>query len=189
MSQKGDGEAISVAALSTLVGCASGGITVLFTWKFHPIGGKWSLSRIINGCLAGMVAVCAGCNKYYPWISGIIGCVAGIIYVSLSLLMVKLKIDDPLDAVAVHAGSGLWGLLAAPLFRTDGLILKGSSESLNMLIWNAVGAAVLAAWHAITSGILFIGLHKLDLFRVPASAEKQGLDILKHNEPAYGFGI
>ena len=103
--------------------------------------------------------------------------------------MVKLKIDDPLDAVAVHAGSGLWGLLAAPLFRTDGLILSGSTESLNMLIWNAVGAAVLAAFHAITSGILFIGLHKLDLFRVPASMEKQGMDILKHNEPAYGFGI
>ena len=171
------------------MGCASGGITVLFTWKFHPIGRVWSLSRIINGCLAGMVAVCAGCNKYYPWIAGIIGCVAGIIYISLSLLMVKLKIDDPLDAVAVHAGSGLWGLLAAPLFRTDGLILSGSADSLNMLIWNAVGGAVLAAFHAITSGILFIGLHKLDLFRVPPDAEKKGLDILKHNEPAYGFGI
>ena len=87
MSQKGDGEAISVAALSTLVGCASGGITVLFTWKFHPIGGKWSLSRIINGCLAGMVAVCAGCNKYYPWISGIIGSL-GLIYMTFLTLRV-----------------------------------------------------------------------------------------------------
>ena len=84
---------------------------------------------------------------------------------------------------------GLWGLIAAPLFRTDGLILRGSEESLNMLLWNSVGALVLSVFHAITSGILFIGLHKLDLFRVPASAEKQGLDILKHNEPAYGFGI
>ena len=78
--------------------------------------------------------------------------------------------------------------MAAPLFRTDGLILAGSDESLNMLLWNSVGALVLSLFHAITSGILFIGLHKLDLFRVAASAEKEGLDILKHNEPAYGFG-
>ena len=53
-----------------------------------------------------MVSVCAGCNSYYPWISAGIAFVAGVIYVSISLLMVKLKIDDPLDAVAVHAGAG-----------------------------------------------------------------------------------
>ena len=88
------------------MGCGSGGITVLFLWKFNPAGGKWSLSKIINGCLAGMVSVCAGCNSYYPWISAGIAFVAGVIYVSISLLMVKLKIDDPLDAVAVHAGAG-----------------------------------------------------------------------------------
>ena len=53
-----------------------------------------------------MVSVCAGCNAYYPWIASGIAAVAGVVYVSLSLLMVKLKIDDPLDAVAVHAGAG-----------------------------------------------------------------------------------
>ena len=88
------------------VSCSSGGMTVLFVWKFHPAGGKWSLSRIINGCLAGMVSICAGCNSYYPWISAMIASVAGIIYIAISLLMVRLKIDDPLDAVAVHAGAG-----------------------------------------------------------------------------------
>ena len=53
-----------------------------------------------------MVSVCSGCNAYYPWIASGIAAVAGVVYVSLSLLMVKLKIDDPLDAVAVHAGAG-----------------------------------------------------------------------------------
>lgn len=106
ISNQGDGEAIASACLSTLVACSSGGITVLFIWKFHPNGGKWSLSRIINGCLAGMVSVCAGCDLYYPWIASMIGAISGILYVAISLLMVKLKIDDPLDAVAVHAGSG-----------------------------------------------------------------------------------
>ena len=55
---------------------------------------------------AGMVSVCAGCNGYYPWIASMIAFVAGVIYIFVSLLMVRLKIDDPLDAVAVHAGSG-----------------------------------------------------------------------------------
>ena len=53
-----------------------------------------------------MVSICAGCNSYYPWVAAMIASVAGIIYIAISLLMVKLKIDDPLDAVAVHAGSG-----------------------------------------------------------------------------------
>ena len=88
------------------MGCGSGGITVLFVWKFHPAGGKWSLSKIINGCLAGMGSICAGCNSYYPWIASGIASVAGVVYIFLSMLMVRLKIDDPLDAVAVHAGSG-----------------------------------------------------------------------------------
>jgi Amt family ammonium transporter len=96
----------SLSSCFLKVACGSGGITVLFVWKFHPTGGKWSLSKIINGCLAGMVSVCAGCNAYYPWIASGIASVAGVVYVSLSLLMVKLKIDDPLDAVAVHAGAG-----------------------------------------------------------------------------------
>ncbi len=77
-----------------------------YNWHPQLALGKWSLSRIINGCLAGMVSVCSGCDEYYPWMAAMIGCVAGIIYVSLSSLMVRLKIDDPLDAVAVHAGSG-----------------------------------------------------------------------------------
>lgn len=78
----------------------------MIVWKLHPAGGKWSLSRIINGCLAGMVSICAGCDGYYPWMSALVGSIAGLIYIILSLLMVRLKIDDPLDAVAVHAGSG-----------------------------------------------------------------------------------
>ena len=65
ISNEGDGEAISVACLSTLSACSSGGITVLFIWKFHPAGGKWSVSRIINGCLSGMVCVCAGISNTF----------------------------------------------------------------------------------------------------------------------------
>ena len=64
--------------------------------------------RIINGCLVGMVSICGGCGYYYPGHSIIVSSVAGCIYVLISMVMVKLKIDDPLDAVAVHAGGGMY---------------------------------------------------------------------------------
>ena len=52
------------------------------------------------------VSVCGGCSHYYPWAAVIVAFFAGLLYVSISIVLVKLKIDDPLDAVAVHAGSG-----------------------------------------------------------------------------------
>ena len=64
--------------------------------------------RIINGCLVGMVSICGGCGYYYPGHSIIVSSVAGCMYVLISMVMVKLKIDDPLDAVAVHAGGGMY---------------------------------------------------------------------------------
>ena len=83
---------------------------------------------------------------------------------------------------------GLWGLIAAAIFRSDGILLTGSSEAWNMLLWNVIGAICLILFHATVSGVMFKTLSKLDLFRVSPSAEMAGLDIVKHNEPAYGFG-
>ena len=93
----------------------------------------WSLTKIVNGCLAGMVSVCAGANMYYPWAAALVSAVAGILYLMVSAAMVKFKIDDPLDAVAVHAGAGLWGVLAAPIFKSDGILATGSDESFQVL--------------------------------------------------------
>ena len=64
-----------------------------------------------------MVSICAGCDAYGPWASGIIAIMAGFVYMGMSGLMVKLKIDDPVDAVAVHLGSGTLGLLISPILK------------------------------------------------------------------------
>ena len=53
-----------------------------------------------------MVSVCAGCDAYYPWVAAILGCIAGVVYLICSLILVKLKIDDPLDASPIHLGAG-----------------------------------------------------------------------------------
>ena len=71
-----------------------------------------------------MVSVCAGCDGFEPWAGLLIGTIAGVLYVLFSKMMTILKIDDPLDAVAVHMGSGFWGLVAAPLLLPDGQINK-----------------------------------------------------------------
>ena len=108
ISKPGDGEAVGNAVVATLIACGTGGLVVLFTWKFlAPQSGRvWSLAKFINGCLAGMVSVCAACNTYYPWMSCLTASAAGFIYLIVSDIMVRLRIDDPLDAVAVHGGPG-----------------------------------------------------------------------------------
>ncbi len=84
--------------------------------------------------------------------------------------------------------SGLLGLLCSPIFRMDGILVTGASaESLNMLLWNFVGAVCILCYYIVMSSILFLGLDRMGLFRVDPQAETQGLDIIKHNEKAYDF--
>ena len=67
-----------------------------------------------------MVAMCAGCDGYYPWAASLVAAIGAVAYYFTSSLMIKMKIDDPLDAVAVHAGAGLVGILLAPVFMDYG---------------------------------------------------------------------
>ena len=82
----------------------------------------------------------------------------------------------------------MFGLLANPIFRTGGLLSDWSDGALNMMIWNAIGAAVLIAYNLVLSVLHFYILDKTGMLRVPKQAELSGLDIVKHKEPAYGFG-
>ena len=124
-----------------------------------------------------MVSVCAGCDGFEPWAGFLIGTIAGVLYVLYSKLMTMLKIDDPLDAVAVHMGSGFWGLVAAPLFLPDGqeiifcssesdneslegIVYTGSTSSMMRLAWNMAGAGAFIAWQTVC-GILMFGFLKV----------------------------
>ena len=150
-----------------------------------------------------MVSICAGCNLYEPWAAGIVAIVAGIFYVFLSRLMLSFKvtlekilsqlfqlfqIDDPLDAVAVHAGAGSWGLLAAPFFVQGGIFFGGGESALKMLMWNALAGGAIIVWYTVTAIVIFGALMVLRVFRVNEAQEIQGLDVVKHNEPAYPIG-
>jgi Amt family ammonium transporter len=82
---------VARAVVSTLVGAACGGLSCLFVTKMMP-GGKWSLLKLINGMLSGMVSVCAGCNNYLPWAAAIVSAVAGVLYVFFSKLVISFKV-------------------------------------------------------------------------------------------------
>ena len=70
-----------------------------------------------------MVSVCAGCNAFQPWAAALVSCVSAFLYLLLSRLILSMGVDDPVDAVAIHAGGGIWGVLAAPIFMDGGNIV------------------------------------------------------------------
>ena len=84
--------------------------------------------------------------------------------------------------------TGIFGLIANPLARIDGVLSTFSDESLNMLLWNCIGGAVLIAWHTAFAVVQFVTLDRLGILRVTSEDEIQGLDVVKHKEKAYGFG-
>jgi Amt family ammonium transporter len=191
-----DGGVVALAIVNTILGASMGGLSVLVLTKFlwHRVGdGKWSFLMTLNGALAGMVAQCAGCNVYEPWAAMVIGAGAAFVYLCIHTLMIRAKLDDPLDAVAVHGGGGLWGLICVPFFMSAGL-----KEGERGIIfdghvghpWTVLGVQVAAiaailAWSIFWSSIIFGSMKLIKMLRVSTEVEFKGMDIVKHGESAY----
>lgn len=144
LSNAGDGNEIALSIVNTIVSGSGAAMMALLLQRY--LSGrngqipKWSLLTTINGGLAGMVAICAGCKSVEPWASFITGCIASVAYMLWSKLLLKVQIDDPIDAFAVHAGGGIWGVLAAPIFKSgDGIVYCCSKASFVLFAWNLVG--------------------------------------------------
>ncbi|XP_076310675.1 putative ammonium transporter 1 isoform X2 [Tachypleus tridentatus] len=183
-----DADVIARVVANTIIGGSFGGIINLTTYKLGAFGKprQWSLLFSLNGALAGMVSTCAGCDEFYPWGAAVVGTVGGLLFFCIHVVIIGMKIDDPLDAVAVHFGGGLWGLIAAPLFRRHkGIVFESSTDALMGLAWNIAGMVAIIGWSALLSFIMFGLLKKFHMFRVDSETEIKGLDIIKHGEPAY----
>jgi Amt family ammonium transporter len=161
-------------ALTTNLAAAAGGVTATaISWIRD---GKPDLSMIINGILAGLVGITAGCNDVSYLSSIIIGGIAGILVVFAVSFFDSIKIDDPVGATSVHLVCGIWGTLAVGIFGTGNFL----TQLIGVL---AIGAFTLG-FSAIVWGILkyTIGI------RVHAEDEMLGLDISEHGMEAYsGF--
>ena len=155
------------------------------------LDGKPSLGMSVNGCLAGLVAITAGCAFVTINASLIIGTLGGIIVVCAVKLLDKLKIDDPVGAVPVHLFNGTFGTLCVGLFAVDGLTGAATGNGLfygggmTLLMAQLKGIGAVAVYTLVASFVFWIIVKALLGLRVSAQEEEEGLDIGEHGEVAY----
>jgi Amt family ammonium transporter len=178
---------IGYIAVTTNLSAAAGAIAAMFTaWAIFK---KPDASMTLNGALAGLVAVTAGCDAVSPIGAVSIGLVAGVLVVLAVIFIDRvLKVDDPVGAVSVHGLCGAWGTLAVGLFSTsEGVFYTGSVKLLGV---QAVGVGAAAVWALGLGFALFGGIHKLIGLRVTPEEELRGLDVGEHGMEAYaGFQV
>ncbi len=177
-------KAISLIFVTTNLAAAGGAFsTLIFIWLKYKTP---TLSMTLNGALAGLVAITAGCDAVSPGGALIIGMLAGIVVVlSVSFFDNIIKIDDPVGAISVHGVCGAFGTLMVGFFSTSDGIYYGNGWSL--LKSQFIGVVSIAAWTLAASAILFITLKYLNGLRVEKRIEEEGLDIYEHGESAYNF--
>ncbi len=155
---------------------AAATVSMIFTWIRY---GKPDVSMTLNGALAGLVAITAGCSAMDPWAAAITGSIAGILVViSIEWIEKKFKIDDPVGAIGVHGVCGMFGSIACGLFARDGgLFTTGETGQLAI---QCIGVLAVGMWVGVTMTILFWLLKKTIGLRVPIEEEIAGLDSAEH---------
>ena len=174
---------IGFIAVTTNLAAAAGGVVTMFvTWIKYK---KPDVSMTLNGVLAGLVGITAGCASVSLGGSIAIGAIAGVVVVfGVEFLEKVLKIDDPVGAVAVHGFCGATGTILVGFFATDGGLFYGGG--FDLLGIQAIGVVAVAAWTLGTSFLLFKTIKKFNGLRVDAHHEVAGLDINEHGSVAYG---
>lgn len=168
--------------INTNLAAAIGAIGALFfTWARY---GKADISMTLNGALAGLVGITAGCGSVNAWGALAIGLLCGIVVViSIEFIDKKLKIDDPVGAISVHGVCGFLGTVLIGLFALDGGLFYGGGGK---LLWvQTYGSLAYIVWAAVASFIVLFILKKTIGLRVSEKEETEGLDIHEHGVESY----
>ena len=185
----------SIFVTTTIAPAIATVVCMIFTWIKY---GKPDVSMCLNASLAGLVAITAGCDVTDAFGAIVIGAVSGVLVVfGVWLLDYKLRVDDPVGAVAVHCLNGIWGTLAVGLFATTsapgndsytGLFYGGGFHLFGLQL---LGFVSVAAWTAVTITITFLIIKATVGLRVTEEEEIVGLDPTEHGlASAYsGFSI
>lgn len=179
-----DQVAISTVFLTTnLAACAGGFVALMLSWIKY---GKPSLSLTLNGILAGLVGITAGCDAVPAWAAVCIGAICGCVMIyAVEFIDQVLKIDDPVGASSVHGVCGFLGTILTGLFATEGGLFLGGGWG--MFFAQLFGAVVVGGWAALMGFVIFKGLDMIHGLRVPHRIEEEGLDIYEHGESAYNI--
>ncbi len=167
-----DANDVAIVFMNTNAAAAGGVIAALLVAKL--LFGKADLTMILNGALAGLVAITAGPDTPAPLMATLIGAVGGVIVVFSIVMMDKLKLDDPVGAISVHGVVGIWGLLAVPLTNSDATFAA-----------QIIGAATIFTWVFVTSFIVWYVLKMVMGLRVSEEEEYEGVDLLECGMEAY----
>ncbi|MCU4173702.1 ammonium transporter [Carboxylicivirga sp. N1Y90] len=175
---------VALIVITTNLAAAAGAVTTMFvTWIRY---GKPDLSMTLNGALAGLVGITAGCDIVSPAGAVAIGAIAGLVVVfSIEFIDQKLKIDDPVGAISVHGVVGAVGTLMVGFFATEGGVFYGGGFAL--LGTQAIGVAAIGAWAFGLGLILFKTLKATMGLRVSEQEEREGLDIHEHGQSSYNY--
>ena len=176
----------SIFLTTTIAPAVATCTTMIFTWIKN---GKPDVSMCLNASLAGLVGITAGCDALDALGATVVGVVSGIlIVVAVELLDIRLHIDDPVGAIGVHLGNGIWGTLAVGLLAAPdapaglrGLLYTGDAALLGK---QTVGILSILAWTGVTITVTFLILKKTVGLRVSREEEIRGLDSTEHGLPS-----
>lgn len=162
--------------VNTNLAAAAGSImAMMISWiKF----GKPEVGMSLNGALAGLVGITAGCANVTPTSSIMIGAIAGVLVVFSVVFFDKIKIDDPVGAISVHGVCGAWGTLAAGIFNMSGLTFK-------IIAVQLIGMVSCFVWTFTLAYLLFKTIDATIGLRVSREEELEGLDAAEHGGNAY----
>jgi len=168
-------------AVTTNLSAAAGAVgAMIASWVLFK---KPDTSFALNGALAGLVAITAGCDVIPVHFAALTGLLAGLIVVASCVLFDKFRIDDPVGAISVHGVCGAWGTLAVGLFAEEiGLVTGGSAAQLGI---QALGVAAAFLWAFPLSFGIFYAIKATVGLRVSAEEELDGLDVVEHGIYAY----
>lgn len=177
-------QSASTVFMNTNISAATGALTALIVaWVRY---GKPSLSLSLNGVLAGLVGITAGCDAVSTVGAALTGIICGAAMVfAVSFFDSVAKVDDPVGAISVHGVCGSLGTILTGIFALDGGLLYGGG--LHMLGVQLLGAAVYAAWAILCGLILFYVLRRTIGLRVDRRVEEDGLDYYEHGETSYNI--
>ncbi|KQC33321.1 ammonium transporter [Nonlabens sp. YIK11] len=169
--------------INTNVAAAIGAISAMFfTWVRY---GRPDISMTLNGGLAGLVGITAGCGAVDAFGALCIGLICGImVVVSIEFLDKKLRIDDPVGAISVHGTCGFLGTVLVGVFALEGGLISGGGFKL--LGIQALGSLSYIGWAMLTTFIILFILKKTIGLRVTAKQEEDGLDMHEHGITVYG---
>lgn len=165
----------SLTLVTTCLAAAAGGISAMLTSLFKDK--NLDLTMFLNGILGGLVSITAGADQMSPNESVLIGLIGGVIVVYVVSLLEKLRLDDPVGAIAVHLGCGIWGTLAVGIFGN----MAGVNQFLNQLS----GVVIIGVFCLISSFLILFTIKKTMGLRVSKKEEIEGLDSSEHNMSAY----